>query len=148
MPNMVGGCLCGGVRYEVCAGPELTALCHCGDCQKHTSSAFSILVAVPRDGLCVWGGSLASYESMGASGRPVVRQFCSVCGSPVLSYVAMTPDLIWLKAGTLDDTSWLRPQMNVWCDSAQPWVPMDRAIPGFAGNPPIGVGPDGDEKPM
>ena len=146
MPNMVGGCLCGGVRYEVGAEPELTALCHCGDCQKQTSSAFSILVAVPREGLWVWGESLASYESLGASGRPVVRQFCSACGSPVLSYVAMTPDLIWLKAGTLDDRSWLRPQMNVWCDSAQPWVLMDRAIPGFAKNPPIGVGSGGDEE--
>lgn len=145
MPNMVGGCLCGGVRYEVGVEPELTALCHCEDCQKQTSSAFSILVAVPREGLWVWGESLASYESLGTSGHPVVRQFCSSCGSPVLSYVAITPDLIWLKAGTLDDRSWLRPQMNIWCDSAQPWVLMDRAIPGFARNPPIGVGSGGDE---
>ena len=138
-PNMVGGCLCGDVRYEVGAKPLLTALCHCEDCQKQTGSALSVLVAVPRESLWIDGQHLSAFESRGPSGRPVTRWFCSRCGSSVLSDVAITPDLVWLRAGTLDDRSRLRPQMNIWCDSAQPWVPMERAIPGFAKNPPIGV---------
>src|SRR5215213_10062878 len=44
MPNIVGGCLCGSVRYESEAEPVLTAACHCRHCQKQTSSAFSIFV--------------------------------------------------------------------------------------------------------
>ena len=36
-----------------------------------------------------------------------------------------TPELAFIKAGTLNDRSWLEPQMQVWCDSAQPWVPLD-----------------------
>lgn len=148
MPNMVGGCLCGGVRYAVYGRPWLTALCHCEDCQKQSGSAFSILVAVEREGLWIEGETLSAFESVGASGWPVTREFCSGCGSPILSEVSITPDLVWIKAGTLDDRSWLRPQMNIWCDSAQPWVLMDRAIPGFAKNPPIGVGPGGGEDPV
>ena len=27
-----------------------------------------------------------------------------------------------LKAGTLDDTSWVRPVMEIYCDSAQEWT--------------------------
>ena len=50
----------------------------------------------------------------------------------------MTPEWDWLMAGTLDDTSWVRPQMNIWCASAQPWVSTDDDIPAFEGTPPLG----------
>lgn len=137
--------MCGDVRYEIFGRPLLTALCHCVNCQKESGSAFSILVAVAREELWLEGRNLGTFEGVGASGWPVTRQFCRECGSPILSDIAITPDLVWIKGGTLDDRSWLRPQMNVWCDSAQPWVDMDREIPGFAQNPPISVGPGGDE---
>lgn len=139
MSNIVGGCLCGGVRYEADAEPVLTAVCHCRQCQKQTSSAFSVLVALPKGSLRTEGRALAAFEDVGESGYPNVRRFCPECGSPIMSEVAATPDLEWLKAGTLDDPSWLRPQMNMWCDSAQPWVSMDEAIPAFEGNPPLGA---------
>jgi hypothetical protein len=32
------------------------------------------------------------------------------------------PDIAFLKAGTLDDTEWLAPTMEVYCSSAQRWV--------------------------
>jgi hypothetical protein len=28
--------------------------------------------------------------------------------------------------------------MNLWCESAQPWVSIDDTIPAYAGNPPQG----------
>jgi hypothetical protein len=28
-------------------------------------------------------------------------------------------------AGTLDDASWVKPGMEIFCDSAQPWVNLD-----------------------
>lgn len=85
------------------------------------------------------GRGLAAFEDVGESGYLNVRKFCPECGSPIMSEVAATPELEWLKAGTLDDPSWLRPQMNMWCDSAQPWVSMDDDIPAFEGNPPLGA---------
>ncbi len=136
MRNIVGGCLCGGVRYE--AEPVLTAVCHCRDCQKHTSSAFSVCVVLPKGTLRTEGLDLAAFEHAGGSGRPVVRRFCPRCGSPVVADVAVTPEWEWLMAGTLDDRSWLRPQMNIFCSGAQPWVSMDEAVPAYAGAPPLG----------
>jgi hypothetical protein len=32
------------------------------------------------------------------------------------------PDLVFIKAGTLDDTSTLAPTMEIFCSSAQPWT--------------------------
>jgi predicted ester cyclase len=75
---------------------------------------------------------------VGESGLPVLRKFCPKCGSAIVSEVVATPDLEWLNAGTLDDPSWFRPQMNLWCDSAQPWVSIDDTIRAYAGNPPQG----------
>ena len=33
-----------------------------------------------------------------------------------------TRDALRVRAGTLDDTSWLRPTAHFWTRSAQPWV--------------------------
>jgi hypothetical protein len=138
MPNIVGGCLCGGVRYESEAEPILTMVCHCTHCQKQTSSAFSVLVVLPKGALRTEGLDLSAFEDVGDSGQPVVRKFCPRCGSPVVADVTVTPEWDWLMAGTLDDPSWLEPQMNIWCSSAQPWVRMDDAIPVFEGAPSLG----------
>ena len=94
MPNIVGGCLCGSVRYESEAEPVLTALCHCRHCQKQTSSAFSILLALPKGSLRTEGQALAAFEDVGdESGLPVIRRFCPQCGSAIMTEIAATPDL-------------------------------------------------------
>ena len=138
MADIVGGCLCGNVRYRVDAEPVMTAVCHCAHCQKQTGTSFSILVAVPAGNLHTEGEPLGSYETTGESGQPLMRKFCTACGSPVVTEVTATPDLAWIKAGTLDDTSWLQPQLQMWCESAQPWVKLDDAIPAYERNPPLG----------
>jgi hypothetical protein len=138
MAKIVGGCLCGTIRYATDAEPALTCVCHCTNCQRQTGTAFSILVAVPKGSLKIQGDTLGAVETVGESGQGVTRRFCRKCGSPILSEVAATPALDWVKAGTLDDTSWLQPQMNIWCDSAQSWVKIDDRLPQFDGNPPFG----------
>jgi hypothetical protein len=41
-----GGCQCGNIRYEITEAPRLVYTCHCTDCQRLTSSAFSMGVVV------------------------------------------------------------------------------------------------------
>jgi hypothetical protein len=130
-----GGCLCGAVRYRSDAEPLRTAICHCKNCQRQTGTAFSVIVAVARESLVMEGSQPDVYTDVGSSGLPVLRMFCARCGSPILSRVAATPTMDWIKAGTLDDTSWLQPQANIWWDSAQPWVQMSDEIPRLARNP-------------
>ena len=135
--HIEGGCLCGSIRYTCDAEPALTANCHCKHCQRQSGSAFSTIIGVPRAALKV-RGSLSSYDDKGDdSGQPVIRQFCGKCGSAVVSDVRATPDLLWIKAGTLDDSSSLKPQMSFWTDSAQAWVAIDKSLPHFGRNPPL-----------
>jgi hypothetical protein len=127
MAKLDGSCLCGNVTYGCGdAEPLAMAVCHCADCQKQTGTTFSMVVVVPRDPLQIEGESLASYKTVGTdSGHNTARHFCRECGSPIVSLSEGTPELAYIKAGTLNDKSWFEPQMHVWCDSAQPWVPLD-----------------------
>ena len=52
-----------------------------------------------------------------------------------MSLVESVPDLAFVKAGTLDDTSWLDPTLHIWCDTAQPWVNIPDNIAKAARNP-------------
>ena len=135
MPQISGGCLCGKVRYAANAEPVFTGVCHCKNCQKQAGTAFSIVVAVPKPALTI-NGTLKTYADRGDSGKGVSRRFCPDCGSPILSEVEVMPDLAIIKAGTLDDTSWLQPAMEIFCDSAQPWVKLAGDHARFPKMPP------------
>jgi hypothetical protein len=138
MPKIEGGCLCGAVRYECDAEPALTAICHCKHCQKQAGTAFSTLVGVPRGSLKLSGKPLKTYHDTGESGQPVLREFCEECGSAVISDVSVMPDLLFIKAGTLDDTSWLSPQVQIWTDHKLAWADIAGETASFPGNPPPG----------
>ncbi len=135
MSKVNGGCLCGSVRYTSEEEPVMTAICHCKHCQKQTGSAFSIVVGVPQTSLSLSGSTLVEFEDVGDSGQPVHRFFCNKCGSPIYTHVDVMGDIAFVKAGTLDDASWLVPQMHIWCCHAQPWVPIDESLPNAERNP-------------
>ena len=132
-PNpLTGRCLCGGVTYTVDADPIVQAVCHCTECQRQTSSPFSVVVGVPKAALHVEGDTLASFKTVSeAGGGETDRHFCSACGSPLFSLSPGTPDVAWLKAGSLDDSSWVEPAVEVWTRSAQPWTPRSDLAASF-----------------
>jgi hypothetical protein len=117
-----GGCLCGAVRYSVQWPPVLVATCHCKNCQKQAGSALSVVAFVKREQLELTG-ALSTYEDVGATGDPVYRKFCGKCGSPVITETpsAAADGNIFIKAGTLDQTSDLAPTLHFWTNSAQDW---------------------------
>ena len=63
------------------------------------------------------------------------RGFCPNCGSPVISYVTEQPDLRFIKAGSLDDSSWINIESSFWSISANKWDPVNENIPCFEQNP-------------
>ena len=121
---ITGRCLCGGVTYSVDADPVVQAVCHCTDCQRQTGNPFSVIVGVPRAAFHVEGETLACFATTGEDhGGATERNFCSACGSPIFSSAAVAPDVTFIKAGSLDDASWLEPAVEAWTSSAQPWSP-------------------------
>jgi len=136
MPKISGHCLCGSVKYSCDEPPLMTAVCHCENCQRQTGTAFSVIVGVPAGSIVFENDdTLAEYVDHGESGRAVRRQFCKNCGSPIVSILESALGLDIIKAGTLNDKSWLKPTTQFWCDTAQPWVELDETMDTHGRNP-------------
>jgi hypothetical protein len=132
-----GGCVCGAVRYECAAEPMAVAHCYCTDCQKTSGGQMSTNLLVPKPAFKVVKGQSTTYDTTADSGNTVTRHFCGKCGSSLWSVPNAIPDLLVIKAGSLDDPSWLKPAMSIYCDSAQPWAEISAAIPRFPKMPPM-----------
>lgn len=127
--EQTGGCLCGAVRYTLSAEPLMCVTCHCKNCQRQVGSARSIIIGVPENAVA-FSGKLRTYNDTGDSGARVRRQFCPECGSPVFTLVDEPEGVMFIKAGTLDDTSALKPTFHCYTKSKQDWFGLGD-IPGF-----------------
>ena len=137
MRKIKGSCLCGAVKYESTAEPLVIAVCHCTHCRKQSGSAFSVNIGVPANSVTLTGNTLKTYADKGASGEPLIRNFCGNCGSPILSDVKAADGLYFIKVGTLDDSSWVVAGTEIWCDSKVSWGILDESIPKIPQNPPL-----------
>jgi hypothetical protein len=124
---MSGGCPCGAVRFEVTAMPLLTYACHCTECQQWSGSAFSMSMPVAANSFRVVRGEPKPWRRVGDSGVQSTYWFCPDCGGRVYGERASRPDIRVVRAGTLDDTSLVRPVAHIYMRSAQPWEKIPEA---------------------
>jgi len=138
MSKIVGGCLCGQIRYESSSIPIMVAACHCTHCRKQSGTAFSVIVGVTSDSLTISGDSLRTFNDIGSSGRPVERSFCSACGSALYSRASATEDILYFKAGSLDNSDWVEPNVEIWCNSQVSWSTLKKDMTSFPTTPRTG----------
>lgn len=118
---ITGGCQCGAVRYELNGPPVVFYICHCTECQKQSSSAFGQSLRINSGDLTVTG-TYETIERKRDSGSIVAGDFCPNCGTRLFHRRPQYSETRNIKAGTLDDTSWLKPAGHIWTASKQPWV--------------------------
>jgi len=128
-----GGCQCGKIRYEITEAPQLVYTCHCRDCQRITGSAFSLGVALRQAAFCITAGEPRAIQRMPDSGRLNTRFVCPDCACWV--YSLPRGGVVRVRAGTLDDTSWLQPTRHIWTRSKQPWTTFAESDETFEGQP-------------
>lgn len=133
---LTGQCQCGAVRYEIRAEPLSLQACHCTDCQKQSSSAFGMSMIVPREAVVVVAGEPKTWVKPHPSGRLSDCVFCGTCGSRLWHNPHVNTKITILKAGTLDDTSWLDPVGHIWIKSKQPWVQIPQGAITYEAQPP------------
>lgn len=130
-----GSCLCGDISYRYEASQSATALhCHCRDCQKVTGSGKATIVMFPEDAVAI-DGTFKQYSCLGSDGSHVNRGFCPRCGSQMFTHVDEIPGMLFIKAGTMEDSSWVQVALNCWESTASVWSPADDSVPGVAKNP-------------
>ena len=113
---MTGGCLCGGVRFELEPPLRNVRICHCSLCRRSGTLA-GAYTAVPSDAL-----ALTTEETLGwytdANGRE--RGFCHRCGA-TLFWSAADRETISVSAGALDGETSLVIERHIHLDDAADW---------------------------
>jgi hypothetical protein len=121
--KITGGCLCGSIRYEAESEIRSVSICHCTDCQRQTGTASSLTVEVDDSSLMISGDTLGKFTTVGEVHMTNSnRFFCTMCGSPIVSRIDALPSSAFIKGGTIDDTSWIKPTEEIWRRSAQLWA--------------------------
>lgn len=128
-----GGCLCGGVQFEIDRAVGPFELCHCSRCRKASGSAFAAGLGVRADDFRLLRGAelIRTYEAPVRESPPPYRvTFCSRCGSPVPH---PPPGATWFEvpAGLLDGDPGIRPDKHIFVDRKSPWFEITDALPQF-----------------
>jgi hypothetical protein len=126
--NLTGGCLCGGVRYEISEPFIGAGYCHCTRCQRRTGAGASANARVaPGAFRIVQGDELVRSWSPEQGWE---KTFCAVCGSGLFSRNPDNHDQLGVRMGTIDGDPGIRPQRRNYTDYAAVWEPIpDDGLP-------------------
>jgi hypothetical protein len=126
-----GGCACGAVRYRLASEPMFVHCCHCLNCQSHTGSAFVINMLIEA----------ARVERLGGAPEPVIMPLnggspnrifrCPECRVAVWSEYGGRSQILFVRAGTLDEPASVAPDVHIYTRSKLPWVRLPESVPAF-----------------
>lgn len=97
-----GGCYCGAVRYSAEGDPVFRAQCHCRECQYIAGGAPNYLMGMSESGFSYAQGVPKAFQRSDLE-NPVTREFCSECGTHLVSKAPGAPGMVFIKVGTLDN---------------------------------------------
>ncbi|MGH7843405.1 MAG: GFA family protein [Candidatus Binataceae bacterium] len=130
--KLAGGCACGAIRYKLTAPPLIVHACHCRDCQRLSGSAFAINLWIERKFVEAAGATPESFRLAGGTGKPHQVFFCDKCGVYLWSvYHAVPGDFLFVRAGTLDKPSAIRPDVHIFTRSKLPWLELPKGTAAF-----------------
>ncbi|MCE9658507.1 MAG: GFA family protein [Burkholderiales bacterium] len=137
MPKIQGGCRCGAVRYTLALDtlPPIYA-CHCLDCQTWSGSAFSLQTFQPEAALTV-SGPIVVYEFTTPSGSTSTQRMCGVCHARIYNTNSARPNVVVVRAGTLDRSNELRVVAHLWVKRKQPWLTLPDGAPAWPESAPV-----------
>lgn len=129
-----GSCQCGAITYELKSAPLKVVACHCIECQKLSTSAFSITAMIEEDQIA-FSGEMADWSRPADSGNISAAKFCPGCGNRLYHYNPKDPSQLKLKPSTLHDTRMIKPAAHIWVSKKQDWFEIPEGVPSFDEQP-------------
>jgi len=119
---LTGGCLCGGVRFEIDAPLVSASYCHCTRCQRRSGTAAAASARVKPGSLRVTAGEglVRAYEPPDG----FAKHFCSACGSALWSRSPDDPEVMGVRLGAFDGDPGIRPGYRQYVADAAVWEPI------------------------
>jgi hypothetical protein len=104
--------------------------CHCLNCQRQTGSAFvlNLLIEADRVELTAEEPHVVSVPRDDGSEQSISR--CPTCQVALWSDYGR-PEVLFVRAGTLDDPSWVEPDVHIFTRSRVPWIVLPEGVPAF-----------------
>jgi len=128
---ITGGCLCGGVRYEVRGTFLRAGHCHCSRCRRHSGAAVGTQGRVRRVDFRMVSGSDLVRVFKPEDGA--VKAFCSVCGSSLFGGTWPEGPEVSIRLGTVDGDPGIRPQYHTYVGSKAVWDEILDDLPQYEG---------------
>jgi hypothetical protein len=135
---LTGGCVCGGVRFEVTSPLVSASYCHCTRCQRRTGTAASAQARMAPGSLRITSGEelVRSYDPPDGFSK----LFCSVCGSALFSRHPTDRDVMSVRLGAFDADPGIRPSYRQFVAYAAAWEPIpDDGLPQYPESRPPGT---------
>jgi len=131
-PSTTGGCLCGGVRFELSEPARHAGYCHCTRCQRRTGGGSSIQARIDgRTFRLVRGEELVQAWRPADSGFE--KCFCRECGAHLFARNLDDPSQMSIRMGAFDGDPGVRPTWRAYVAYAPPWEPVpDDGLERFA----------------
>lgn len=131
---LTGGCLCGGVRFEIDAPLVAASYCHCTRCQRRTGTAASANATLEPGSLRITGGEELVRAYQPPDG--FAKLFCGACGSALFSRAPDDPSQMGVRLGAIDGDPGVRPSYRHHVETAAVWERIpDDGLPRHAGAP-------------
>ena len=129
--KLIGGCYCGGLRYEATGDALFKGQCHCRECQYISGGHPNVVMAMPESGFSYTKGSPKQFRRSDLE-KPVTREFCAQCGTHILAKTSALPGALIIKVGTFDDPSVFgSPQMVIFTVDKQSFHHVPEGVPTF-----------------
>ena len=125
-----GGCSCRAVRYRLTSEPLFIHCCHCLNCQRQTGSAFVINLLIEADRVELLSGDPGAVDVPRDDGSSQRIYRCPRCQVAVYSEYGL-PQVLFVRAGTLDRPSGVEPDVHIYTRSKLPWVTLPESAPAF-----------------
>ena len=132
---LTGSCLCGAIRYTIDAEVKELRACHCRNCQKASGAQGTVNAILPSSVFKLTSGRPKRYTAVADSGRTLHRYFCGDCGSAIYSQREASPEMVVVRAGTMDNAPDMKVTAHIWTRSARNWAYIDPASAQHPGQP-------------
>ena len=129
MQVLTGRCLCEGVAYRI--EGELGPIFHChgSRCRRWHGAAFRTRATI-RSSQFSWTRGEELVKGFHSS-EFVVKHFCSVCGSSLISTYDNDPEKIGVPLGGLDQAPTNKAEGHFFVGSKAPWLEITDGLPQY-----------------
>ncbi|MDX2464219.1 MAG: GFA family protein [Porticoccus sp.] len=131
-----GSCQCGQLTYRLFEKPKMVLACHCTECQKLSTSPYSVTAIVAKNAI-EFSGELKEWSRSAESGNKNSAKFCPCCGNRIYHFNPNDESTVKLKLKPvkMTDDSIFEPTAHVWVREKLSWYRIPHGVEVFDKQP-------------